>query len=108
MSKYVGEALTEYNENNAEMNLVLFSDAMQHVCRITRVIQSPSGHCLLVGVGGMGKQSLSRLASMTIICTHFSRPVQYRLARRSKRERSSRSRLPESREMFQCIEISRP
>lgn len=55
LKKYVGEALNEYNENNAEMPLVLFQDAMTHVCRMTRVIMSPSGHCLLVGVGGSGK-----------------------------------------------------
>lgn len=62
--------LQAYNEKNAskKMNLVIFDDALFHLLRITRVINSPSGNVLLVGVGGSGKQSLTKLASF--ICQH--------------------------------------
>ena len=65
-SKVIRDKLAEYNESNAVMNLVLFKDAIDHVLRISRGITSPSGHMLLVGLGGSGKQSLVRLESSLV------------------------------------------
>lgn len=72
MFDLVTEGLREYNDNNAYMGLVLFEDALKHVLKICRIISQPGGHALLVGVGGSGKQSLSKLAGSIMQYTNYS------------------------------------
>lgn len=58
--------LNEYNQyvgQKKQMNIVMFTDACHHVAKICRVLRNPKGHILLMGVGGSGRQSLSKLSA---------------------------------------------
>ncbi|KAK3243833.1 hypothetical protein CYMTET_46533 [Cymbomonas tetramitiformis] len=55
--------LDEYNlAHSSTVKLVFFMDAISHISRLARVLRQPRGNMLLVGVGGSGKQSLTRFA----------------------------------------------
>ena len=64
LKKVTKEKMEEYNGMNSSnrMNLVLFMNAIQHIIRIVRIITTPFGHALLVGVGGSGRKSLATLS----------------------------------------------
>ena len=72
LKRYCEEMLMEYNDvpGTLPMELVLFRDALRHICRIHRIINFPRGNALLIGMGGSGRQSLTKLAAF--LCDQMS------------------------------------
>lgn len=62
----------EYNSvHKSQMEIVLFSYALQHLNKICRILALPSGNALLVGMGGSGRRTVVRLAAMLMQQTVF-------------------------------------
>uniref|UniRef100_A0A670IKF9 Dynein axonemal heavy chain 12 n=1 Tax=Podarcis muralis TaxID=64176 RepID=A0A670IKF9_PODMU len=63
-SDVVDLCLDEYNQTHkTRMNLVIFRYVLEHLSRICRVLKQSGGNALLVGMGGSGRQSMTRLAT---------------------------------------------
>ena len=79
----IEEKLEDYNMEPKliPMDLSMFRDAIMHVCRIHRAIVQPRGNMMLVGVGGSGRSSLTRLAAFIGGMTTFTIEItkNYRL-----------------------------
>jgi len=79
LKSVVKAKLDNYNETirGAPLNIVMFKEAILNLCKIYRIIKLSRGHGLLIGEGGSGRHSLTRLAAF--ICNY--KPFQIKITK---------------------------
>ena len=64
MKHVIHTYIDEINEfSKQKIDIVLFEDAIILLAKINRIISLPFGHSILVGLGGSGRHTMTRLAS---------------------------------------------
>ncbi|XP_017080044.1 dynein heavy chain 12, axonemal [Drosophila eugracilis] len=67
-------SLEDYNSTRRnKMDITLFTFALQHLNRICRIISIQGASALMIGLGGSGRQSLTKLAT-NMVQTSFFQP----------------------------------
>lgn len=64
--KLVQQGIVYYEREERDLNMLLFSETLEHVARIDRVISSNNGHLLLVGKSGVGRRNAVTVATYVL------------------------------------------
>ena len=64
LKQMIHSYITDYNElSKVKIDILLFDEALQNLSKINRILSREFGHAVLVGLGGDGRRTLTRLAS---------------------------------------------
>ena len=62
----LAQRIAEHSSSKKEV--IIFEYVLVHVARLARVFEQPFGSALVIGMGGSGRRSISRLAALAVGC----------------------------------------
>eukprot|EP00981_Chlorochromonas_danica_P004240 scaffold857_cov152-Ochromonas_danica.AAC.23 len=71
--KVVSQGILYYEREERDLNMLLFSESLEHISHIDRVLSSAAGHLLLVGKCGVGRRNAVTIATY-MLGYHFFTP----------------------------------
>lgn len=72
LKQVIENYLNDYNlSSKTQMDLVIFGFVIEHISRISRILKQPNGHALLIGIGGTGRTSATKLATFIADYEYF-------------------------------------
>jgi len=63
LHKVCTQGLAFFEREEADLGLLLFSQVLEHLTRVDRVLSTPGGHLLLAGRSGVGRRSAATLVA---------------------------------------------
>lgn len=64
LKQVIENYLSEFNlTSKVPMDLVIFGFIIEHISRVSRIIKQGNGHGLLIGIGGSGRSSATKMAA---------------------------------------------
>ena len=73
--KLVTQGIMYYEREERDLNMLLFSETLEHIARIDRILSSFSGHMLLVGRSGVGRRNAVTIASYMLGYEYYTPAV---------------------------------
>lgn len=60
---FVANRFQIFNEEESNVNIIMYDDLLDHILRVDRVLKNEQGHMILVGPSGSGKTTLVKFVS---------------------------------------------
>eukprot|EP00117_Sycon_ciliatum_P036543 scpid1236/ scgid27488/ Cytoplasmic dynein 2 heavy chain 1; Dynein heavy chain isotype 1B len=77
LSEVIKKGLLSYSRENRDVNILVFTEVLDYICRVNRILTAPSGSLLLAGRSGVGRHTAVELVAhmqrITVISPKISR-----------------------------------